>query len=188
MASIEKGSADNGSSAEQSTECPPVSDLTEQFWQFSLALYPLLQTELLALQDQYNCNINLILLTAWRPLLAPLPVLMQGLSPQHLTTQHIRQLRRDVSRQLKEHPTDPLLVQLRQQLLAAELTAERLEQRALVQCCADQAHCIVVATTVRQQYLDSHQVPAPIQQQLTFDLDQALLQLGLSLPFDAAKA
>ena len=164
------------------------TDHAEQFWQFSLALYPLLQTELLALQDQYNCNINVLLLTAWRHVLAPLPVLMQGLSPQHLTTQQIRQLRRDLSRQLKDQPTDPLLAQLRQQLLATELTAERLEQRALVQCCADQAHCTVLATTVRQQYLDSHQVPAPIQQQLAFDLDQALLQLGLPQPFDPAKA
>lgn len=166
----------------------PETDHAEQFWQFSLALYPLLQTELLALQDQYSCNINVLLLTAWRHVLAPLPVLMQALSPQHLTTQQIRQLRRDLSRQLKDKPADPLLAQLRQQLLATELTAERLEQRALVQCCADQAHCTVLATTVRQQYLDSHQVPAPIQQQLAFDLDQALLQLGLPQPFDPAKA
>ncbi|MDZ7868190.1 MAG: DUF2390 domain-containing protein [Rheinheimera sp.] len=171
-----------------SAEFDTVNGASEQFWQFSLTLYPMLQTELLALQDQYNCNINVLLLTVWCPLLAPLPVLMQGLSPQHLTTQHIRQLRRDLSRQLKDHPTDPMLAKLRQQLLAAELTAERLEQRALLQCCADQSHCTVVATTVRQQYLDSHQVPAPIQQQLTFDLDQALLQLGLPQPFPSAKA
>ena len=95
------------------------TDHAEQFWQFSLALYPLLQTELLALQDQYNCNINVLLLTAWRHVLAPLPVLMQGLSPQHLTTQQIRQLRRDLSRQLKDQPTDPLLAQLRQPRLYA---------------------------------------------------------------------
>jgi len=181
-------STDKGSSEMRSTEFSPEADHAEQFWQFSLALYPLLQTELLALQDQYSCNINVLLLTAWRPLLAPLPTLMQALSPQHLTTQQIRQLRRDLSRQLKDQPADPLLAQLRQQLLATELTAERLEQRALMQCCADPACCTALATAVRQQYLDSHQVPAPIQQQLTFDLDQALLQLGLPQPFDAAKA
>lgn len=176
------------STKQGSTEIPSETDHAEQFWQFSLALYPLLQTELLALQDQYNCNINVLLLTAWRPLLAPLPVLMQALSPQHLTTQQIRQLRRDLSRQLKDPPTDPLLAQLRQQLLATELTAERLEQRALVHCCADPACCTALASAVRQQYLDSHQVPEPIQQQLTFDLDQALLQLRLPQPFDPAKA
>jgi uncharacterized protein (TIGR02444 family) len=176
MASTEKSAAATGS-----TE-------TEQFWQFSLALYPALQTELLALQDQYGCNVNLLLLSAWRPFLPPLPQLLQALSPQHLTTQQIRQIRRDVSRVLREKPADPLLVQLRQQLLDTELTAERLEQRVLLQCCADSTHCTVAATTLRQQYFDSHQVPAAIQQQLTVDLDQALLQLGLPQPFHAAKA
>ena len=85
-------SIDKGLTEKRSTELPMKTDHAEQFWQFSLALYPLLQTELLALQDQYNCNINVLLLTAWRHVLAPLPVLMQGLSPQHLTTQQIRQL------------------------------------------------------------------------------------------------
>ena len=176
------------STKQASTEIRSETDHAEQFWQFSLALYALLQTELLALQDQYNCNINVLLLTAWRPLLAPLPVLMQALSPQHLTTQQIRQLRRDVSRQLKDKPADSLLARLRQQLLETELTAERLEQRALVLCCADPACCTALANAVRQHYLDSHQVPAPIQLQLAFDLDQALVQLGLPQPVDPAKA
>ncbi len=171
-----------------STELPAETDHAEQFWQFSLALYPLLQTELLALQDQYSCNVNLLLLSAWRPYLPPLPQLMQALSPQHLTTQNIRQIRRDISRVLKDKAADPLLVQLRQQLLDTELTAERLEQRALVQCCANSSCCTVAAATLRQQYLHSHQVPFSIQQQLTVDLDQALLQLGLSQPFSPAKA
>jgi len=176
------------STEKSAAELPPETDHAAQFWQFSLALYPLLQTELLALQDQYNCNVNLLLLSAWRPSLPQLPQLMQALSPQHLTTQQIRQIRREVSRVLKEQPADPLLVQLRQQLLDTELTAERLEQRALVQCCAYAAGCIVPASTLRQQYLHSHQVPLAIQQQLTVDLDQALLQLGLAQPFHPAKA
>ena len=155
-------------------------DSAEQFWQFSLAVYPMLQTELLALQDQYSCNVNLLLLTAWRSLLAPLPVLLQELSPLNLATQQIRNVRRELSQRLLLTPADPLLSKLRQQLLETELTAERLEQRALVRCCADTSHCNVSAVTLRQQYLDSHQVPPPIQQQLTFDLDQALLQLGQS--------
>lgn len=159
---------------------------TEQFWQFSLALYPALQTELLALQDQYSCNINLLLLTAWRPQLAPLPVLMQALCQVNLTTHAIRQLRREVSRQLSSRPADAVLSRLRQQLLDAELTSERLEQRALLQSCADPACCTVSAAMLRQQYLDSHQVPAAIQQQLTFDLDQALLQLPPHSPPDPA--
>lgn len=171
-----------------STDNPMHDAHAEQFWQFSLAVFPALQTELLALQDQYNCNVNVLLLTAWRPLLAPLPALMQALSPQHLTTQHIRQIRRDVNRQLRANPTDPLLSQLRQQLMTAELTAERLEQRALVQCCVAPESDNVAALALRQQYLDSHQVPVQIQQQLTFDLDQALLQLGFSLPVNADKA
>lgn len=167
---------------------PAAADNAAQFWQFSLALYPALQTELLALQDQYGCNVHLLLLSAWRPFLPPLPQLMQALNPQHLTTQHIRQIRRDVSRTLKDQPADPLSGQLRQQLLDTELTSERLEQRALVQCCADAAGCTEVAAALRQQYLDSHQVPVPIQQQLTVDLDQALLQLGLSQRVLPAKA
>jgi uncharacterized protein (TIGR02444 family) len=176
-------------SVKQDTAVNPAdADNAAQFWQFSLALYPALQTELLALQDQYGCNVNLLLLSAWRPWLPPLPQLMQALSPQHLTTQQIRQIRRDISRALINTPDDPLLVQLRQQLLDTELTAERLEQRALVQSCADASCCTVAAATLRQQYLDSHQVPLPIQQQLTVDLDQALLQLGLPQPFHAAKA
>jgi uncharacterized protein (TIGR02444 family) len=157
--------------------CAEHDDSAEQFWQFSLAVYPMLQTELLALQDQYSCNVNLLLLTAWRPLLAPLPVLMQELSPLNLTTQQIRNVRRELSQRLLLTPADPLLSKLRLQLLDTELTAERLEQRALVRCCADASHCVVSAVTLRQQYLDSHQVPQPIQQQLTFDLDQALMQL-----------
>jgi len=171
-----------------STELPPETDHAAQFWQFSLTLYPLLQTELLALQDQYSCNVNLLLLTAWRPFLPSLPQLTQALNSPHLTTQHIRQIRRDVSRQLQAKPADSLLAQLRQQLLDTELTAERLEQWALVQCCMDASDCTVAAATLRQQYLHSHQVPLAIQQQLTVDLDQALLQLGLSQPFHPAKA
>lgn len=162
-------------------------DSAEQFWQFSLAIYPMLQTELLALQDQYSCNVNLLLLTAWRSLLAPLPVLLQELSPLNLTTRQIRNVRRELSQRLLLTPADPLLSKLRQQLLDTELTAERLEQRALVRCCADTSHCHVAAVSLRQQYLDSHQVPPPIQQQLTFDLDQALLQLEQSSGFVPAK-
>ena len=138
-----------------STELLAETDHAEQFWQFSLALYPLLQTELLALQDQYSCNANMLLLSAWRPLLPPLPQLMQALSPQHLTTQQVRQIRRDVSRALKDKASDPLLMQLRQQLLDTELTAERLEQRALVQCCADSSCCTVTAATLRQGWCRS---------------------------------
>lgn len=170
------------------TEQTSAADPAAQFWQFSLALYPQLQTELLALQDQYNCNINILLLTAWYQYLPPLPVLMQALSPQHLTTQQIRQIRRAQTRQLQTSPTDPLLAKLRQQLLEAELTAERLEQRALVDCCTDTAICTLAARQLRQLYLDSHQVPLPIQQQLTVDLDQALLQLMQGQPEDPAKA
>ena len=162
-------------------------DSAEQFWQFSLAIYPMLQTELLALQDQYSCNVNLLLLTAWRSLLAPLPVLLQELSPLNLTTRQIRNVRRELSQRLLLTPADPLLSKLRQQLLDTELTAERLEQRALVRCCADTSHCHVAAVSLRQQYLDSHQVPPPIQQQLTFDMDQALLQLEQSSGFVPAK-
>lgn len=181
-------SAENSSMTEEPASSMVTTSGAEQFWQFSLVLYPLLQTELLALQDQYSCNVNLLLLTAWRPCLPPLPQLLQALSPQHLTTQQIRQLRREVSRVLKQQPADPLLGQLRQQLLDTELTAERLEQRVLVQCCADSSGGTVAATMLRQQYLHSHQVPVPIQQQLTVDLDQALRQLGLSQPFSPAKA
>lgn len=166
-------------STERPTTTPQSLLSAEQFWQFSLALYPKLQTELLALQDQYNCNINLLLLTAWLAQLPTLPVLLQALCTANPATQTLRQLRRTVTRQQKDHQPDELLQQFRQQLLHTELMSERLEQRALVHACQTPTLSTIPALTLRQLYLDSHQVPAAIQQQLTFDLDQALLQLQL---------
>ena len=142
---------------------------------------------MLALQDQYHCNINLLLLTVWLAELPALPVLLQALCTANPTTQTLRQLRRTITRQQKEHQPDDLLQQFRQQLLHTELMSERLEQRALVKVCHATALPTIPARTLRQLYLDSHQVPATIQQQLTFDLDQALLQLQLPAQFPARK-
>lgn len=163
-----------------SAELSPEAEHAAQFWQFSLRLYPRLQTSLLALQDQYNCHINILLLSAWQPALPPVAALIQAVSPHHSMTSQIRQLRREVGRQSLQSPADSLLPTLKQQLLEAELTAERLEQQALVRCIQDPAHThsLQSADTFRAQYLTSCQVPAAIQQQLAVDLDQALLQLG----------
>lgn len=156
------------------------AELAAQFWQFSLRLYPRLQTSLLALQDQYHCHINILLLSAWRPALPPVATIVQAVSSYHSLTSQIRQLRREIGRQSLQSPADSLLPNLKQQLLEAELTAERLEQQALVVCLQDPTHVLQSADTFRMQYLTSCHVPAAVQQQLAVDLDQALLQLGLS--------
>lgn len=114
------------------------ADLNNPFWQYSLKVYaqPGVADTCLQLQDQYGCNVNLLLLAAW--------VASQGfqLSPSDFvelqerirgfdqqTIQPLRNLRRQVSQQSalpQEWQTD-----LKQRLLSAELLAEQVEQALL---------------------------------------------------------
>lgn len=100
-----------------------------EFWAFSLNVYPDWQKTLLQLQDDYDLNINLLLLCIY------LEQQNQGLSDQQMTSLI----------QLCEQ-TNPLLISLREvrraakgvsqqaysQLKQAELELEKQQQQALV--------------------------------------------------------
>jgi len=144
----------------------------ETFWQFSLALYPKLKQPLLTLQDQYQCNVNLLLFLLWRQQ-QPCPSwqqLQQALSPVHQQfTAPLRQLRREAS----AYP------QLRTQLLQAELTAEQLEQQALISCLANTPSALQgTGATALMAYLDAAGMPLTLRTQWLVDLDQGLAQLA----------
>lgn len=146
----------------------------ETFWQFSLALYPKLKQPLLTLQDQYQCNVNLLLFLLWRHQqpCANWQTLQQAIQTTHQRfTAPLRQLRRDAD-------AYPLL---RKQLLQAELAAEQLEQQALITC--------QVATNIQptqpnngatelKAYLVAAGVPTGQLAQYLLDLDQGLAQLA----------
>ena len=113
-------------------------DLNNPFWQYSLKVYaqPGVADTCLQLQDQYGCNVNLLLLAAWAASqgfqLSPSDFveLQERISElDQQTIQPLRSLRRQVSQQLalpQEWQTD-----LKQRLLSAELLAEQMEQALL---------------------------------------------------------
>jgi uncharacterized protein (TIGR02444 family) len=108
----------------------------EQFWQFSLELYPSIQQPLLKLQDELGVNVNLLLLLLyaeqrhWHWAAADIDQLQHAVaSTNQQFTLPIRQLRR----QLSEQPT------IKATLLQAELEAEKLEQQALLSACPQPA-------------------------------------------------
>jgi uncharacterized protein (TIGR02444 family) len=109
----------------------------EQFWSYSLNLYPAIKDLCLHWQDHLGVNINLLLFLLY------LDKQQQSLSEKQLqqleellvrfsreVTQSIRTLRRTLpSPWLESEMQHPL----RQQLLNTELAAEKLEQQLLVQ-------------------------------------------------------
>jgi uncharacterized protein (TIGR02444 family) len=110
---------------------------SEQFWQYSLSLYPAIKEVCLQWQDSYGVNINLLLFVLYldkqqqslsEAQLQQLEDLLQHFSTE--VTQSIRALRRTLpSPWLESDMQQPL----RQQLLNTELAAEKLEQQLLVQ-------------------------------------------------------
>lgn len=110
---------------------------SEQFWQFSLNLYPAIKESCLQWQDNFGVNINLLLFLLYldkqqqsisEAQLLQLEELLQHFSTE--VTQSIRSLRRTLpSPWLESDMQQPL----RQQLLSTELAAEKLEQQLLVQ-------------------------------------------------------
>ena len=110
---------------------------SEQFWLYSLNLYPAIKELCLQWQDNFGININLVLFLLY------LDKQQQSLNEAQLqkledslkqfsteVTQSIRALRRTLpSPWLESDMQQPL----RQQLLSTELAAERLEQQLLVQ-------------------------------------------------------
>ncbi len=110
---------------------------SEQFWLYSLNLYPAIKDLCLQWQDNFGVNINLLLFLLYldkqqqslnETQLQQLEDLLKHFSTE--VTQSIRALRRTLpSPWLESDMQQPL----RQQLLSTELAAEKLEQQLLVQ-------------------------------------------------------
>jgi uncharacterized protein (TIGR02444 family) len=110
---------------------------SEQFWLYSLSLYPAIKDLSLQWQDNFGVNINLLLFLLYldkqqqsvsEAQLQQLEDLLKHFSTE--VTQSIRALRRTLpSPWLESDMQQPL----RQQLLSTELAAEKLEQQLLVQ-------------------------------------------------------
>jgi uncharacterized protein (TIGR02444 family) len=110
---------------------------SEQFWLYSLNLYPAIKEVCLQWQDNFGVNINLLLFLLYldkqqqslnETQLQQLEDLLKHFSTE--VTQSIRALRRTLpSPWLESDMQQPL----RQQLLSTELAAEKLEQQLLVQ-------------------------------------------------------
>ena len=110
---------------------------SEQFWLYSLSLYPAIKDLSLQWQDNFGVNINLLLFLLYldkqqqslnETQLQQLEDLLKHFSTE--VTQSIRALRRTLpSPWLESDMQQPL----RQQLLSTELAAEKLEQQLLVQ-------------------------------------------------------
>lgn len=157
----------------------------EQFWHWSLALYPAIKPLALQWQDELGVNVNLLLLLLYlqqRQLqltVTEIELLQQAVQPQEqLFTKPLRQLRR----QLPAHLADAAAARFKQQLLQAELGSEQLEQQLLIEC----LHRLPprVATpdgALPALYLQLLQTdPTPRQQQLV-DLDQAAAMVTIPL-------
>lgn len=109
---------------------PPV---TEEFWNFSLALYarPGVAEYCLRLQDEIGANVNLLLLCCWAGRYG------MALNADTLAAAiaAIENCEAQVLRPLRARRRTPgLAPDARQHLLAEEIAAERHEQMLLVQC------------------------------------------------------
>ena len=106
----------------------------DAFWQVSLAFYPQVQPLCLQLQDNWQANVNLLLLSyteqlGWQLDAASLTQGLQQLAPLN---QHITQVLRQCRRELPKLPLDSnQQTELKQGILQTELVAERLEQQLL---------------------------------------------------------
>ena len=113
---------------------------SEPFWEFSLALYakPGVSAACLALQDEFGADVDMVLFALWCARLG------HGLSAAEVDSvdaaivvwrksvvQPIRAARRACSPALPGAFDADAAAALRKQLLAAELAAERMQQRAM---------------------------------------------------------
>lgn len=151
-------------------------------WQFSLALYaaPGVSHACIQLQDHWQANINLILWLVWleqrnQPVDSDLIVQAEAaIVPwSEQTLQPLRALRRLIGSQRANHTSEAnnsneaIKEDLYQQLKAAELLAEKIEQRTLVQLSNE----LPSLPTINQgsnlnQYLDRLQIPVAERQEL----------------------
>mgnify|MGYP000226748860 CR=1 FL=1 len=149
----------------------------EQFWHWSLALYPGIKPLALQWQDELGVNVNLLLLLLYlqrrqqQITTTEIELLQQAVkTQQQLFTAPLRQLRR----QLPAHLSENAAASFKQQLLQAELCSEQLEQQQLIACLhsfplrASAPNCTLLAVYLQRLAIDS----TPLQQQI-FDLDQA---------------
>jgi uncharacterized protein (TIGR02444 family) len=151
-------------------------------WQFSLALYaaPGVSHACIQLQDHWQANINLILWLVWleqrnQPVDSDLIVQAEAaIAPwSEQTLQPLRALRRLIGSQRANHTSEAnnsneaIKEDLYQQLKAAELLAEKIEQRTLVQLSNE----LPSLPTINQgsnlnRYLDRLQIPVAERQEL----------------------
>ncbi|MBV2130849.1 TIGR02444 family protein [Arsukibacterium indicum] len=151
----------------------------EALWQFSLALYPKVQSLCLQWQDNFGVNINLLLLLCYLE--------QQQLS---LTHQQLLQLTAELE-QFSSQFTKPLRAlrrksssaslstsqqqQLKQSLLQAELKLEQLEQQLLLK------HCPSLTTNAKpllELYFSQINAKSPALAAQIIDLRQACRQLN----------
>jgi uncharacterized protein (TIGR02444 family) len=101
----------------------------EAFWRWSLASYPKVERALLDLQDRFGADVNLVLFCAWIGRLTP-EALENAEGVVRPWREGVVEPLRRLRRQLKERPE---AADLRDRVKAAELEAERLAQRLLVE-------------------------------------------------------
>jgi uncharacterized protein (TIGR02444 family) len=106
-----------------------VEERAASFWRWSLASYPKVERGLLDLQDRFGADVNLILFCAWIGRLTPEALETAETAVRPWREDVVEPLRR-LRRLLKQHPE---AADLRDRVKAAELEAERLAQRLLVE-------------------------------------------------------
>jgi uncharacterized protein (TIGR02444 family) len=154
---------------------------SEQFWQWSLRVYPHLQPQLLQWQDEFGANVNVLLLLWYLERLplelnsADIVALQHAIAAQQqLFTLPLRQLRR----QLPAHLDASAAAAFKQQLLQTELASEQLEQQQLIAC----LQRLPLRPKTTQQhlptlYLQQLEVQIDALSPQIVDLDQAIVAL-----------
>lgn len=107
----------------------------DTFWHVSLAFYPQVQPLCLQLQDNWQANVNVLLLLSFTEQLGwqlDAASLTQGLQQLAPLSQHITQVLRQCRRELPKLPLDSnQQTELKHRMLQTELVSERLEQQLL---------------------------------------------------------
>lgn len=157
------------------------------FWQFSLSYYAKVKPICLAWQDDFNANVNLLLLMGYleQQRLSITGKTLKGLNQALFIynarfTQRVRALRRRVSNlnPLTTEQQQQFSAELKQQLLGVELVAEQQEQQLLVQLLtANTQHNAVInaPSALLELYLSL------LQQPISNTVQQQLIQLRLAL-------
>ncbi len=113
---------------------PMTQAQADDFWTWSLAHYrrPGAETQLLALQDRFGCNVNILLWLCWCAEYfeaAPQPIITEAIDAIAGWNANVTAKLRDVRRYLKTQGANE--AGLRSDVKQAELDAEKVEQRRL---------------------------------------------------------